>query len=886
MSVKISELPILDSLADNDVIAGVDTSANVTSKIEMATLKNYIDTNTQYTAGTNIDITNNVISAPFVYDMTQTNALLDDWIDTIATSFENLEEETNAQIEELQSEVDSLSTIYNAFPTESGEGESLTLDDTAEVKFKKFDLKGNTSQTTYSGKNLLPNNGTTLTRNGMTFTVNDDGSYTLNGTTTSATDYNICQAGELQLEAGTYTLSSTTNIPSGMWLSVYEGTSDKWAMTGTNTKTMTVSTATTNAKGHFYINNGVTLNNLRIYPMIVSGTTVGDYEPYTGKTASPNPSYPQPVNVVSGDNEINVCGKNLFNKDSVSIGYLKEDGTLSTDTAYRTSAFMPIRPNTTYYKTSTGSPRTKYFDINKVPLNTTTYWDVPTGGSAGTFTTPNNAYYLRFSFPFTGSSAIDASTIMVKEGTDTTYEPYQGNTYDIDLPVENLFNSNLKQGGRYFNNGNFFTADNYVHNENPISVVPGETYTLSATNYSAKSEAGFVFFNNGTYVSGSKQSSQTFTVPSNANQVYCDFYTGSNVTPSDITNIQLEKGSKANSYTPYGTTPIELCKIGNYQDYFAKSDGRNLFIPTLKVDNTDISVTRCTVSLSGDEYTFTATSNDMYFGNIVASGTSYQNIFGTLYDVEGITNLVFKPTNSDFDKNFVCYYDKNKVSLGYEQINNSTGLITPVANTKYVGFRIGKNASVSGTSYSTKFQLEVGSSATPWQPYGVGKWYLHKEIGKVVLNGSENWIIGNTGTANWFYRLNSFYYGLVDLANAGICTNYSCVDINNNNTTQGISASAVGHNIFIRYGTEDTIENWKAWLSTHNVVVYYVLATPTNTEVTYEPLIDQLNLLEKAISYDSQTNISQVNNDLGFIIYAEAIKSLENVLDRLALVEE
>ena len=57
MSVKITELPILDSLADNDVIAGVDVSGNVTSKIEMSTLKNYIDTNTQYTAGTNIDIT-------------------------------------------------------------------------------------------------------------------------------------------------------------------------------------------------------------------------------------------------------------------------------------------------------------------------------------------------------------------------------------------------------------------------------------------------------------------------------------------------------------------------------------------------------------------------------------------------------------------------------------------------------------------------------------------------------------------------------------------------------------------------------------------------------------------------------------------------------------
>ena len=37
-------------------------------------------------------------------------------------------------------------------------------------------------------------------------------------------------------------------------------------------------------------------------------------------------------------------------------------------------------------------------------------------------------------------------------------------------------------------------------------------------------------------------------------------------------------------------------------------------------------------------------------------------------------------------------------------------------------------------------------------------------------------------------------------------------------------------------------------------------------------LIDQLNLLEKAMSKDGQTNISQVNNDLPFIISASALK--------------
>lgn len=97
MSVKISELPLLSDLADNDVLAGVDTSANATKKIELTTLKNYIDTNTTYTAGTNIDITNNVVSAPNVYNKTEVDEII---------------EEKDKEIKELQEELDAVSTIY------------------------------------------------------------------------------------------------------------------------------------------------------------------------------------------------------------------------------------------------------------------------------------------------------------------------------------------------------------------------------------------------------------------------------------------------------------------------------------------------------------------------------------------------------------------------------------------------------------------------------------------------------------------------------------------------------------------------------------------------------------------------------------------------------
>ena len=57
----------------------------------------------------------------------------------------------------------------------------------------------------YGSKNLLPNNATTQTLNGITFTVNSDGSITANGTATSQAVIYVTQS--LSLPQSTYVLS-------------------------------------------------------------------------------------------------------------------------------------------------------------------------------------------------------------------------------------------------------------------------------------------------------------------------------------------------------------------------------------------------------------------------------------------------------------------------------------------------------------------------------------------------------------------------------------------------------------------------------------------------------------------------------------------------------
>ena len=151
------------------------------------------------------------------------------------------------------------------------------------------------------------------------------------------------------------------------------------------------------------------------------------------------------------------------------------------------------------------------------------------------------------------------------------------------------------------------------------------------------------------------------------------------------------------------------------------------------------------------------------------------------------------------------------------------------------------------------------------------KWYLHKEIGKVVLNGSENW---------QYYNGIQYITSISDYKLSGLiclCSHYIAqqnVSISGDMIDKHIAfRNTVNNpNLYIKDSTYTDSTTFKTWLTTHNTSVYYILATPTNTEITDTTLINQLEELYIAKSKENQTNISQINNDLGFIISASALK--------------
>lgn len=181
-----------------------------------------------------------------------------------------------------------------------------------------------------------------------------------------------------------------------------------------------------------------------------------------------------------------------------------------------------------------------------------------------------------------------------------------------------------------------------------------------------------------------------------------------------------------------------------------------------------------------------------------------------------------------------------------------------------------------------------------------GKWYLKKVIDKAILNGTEAWDYYSQGRF-WYVSSLFNYLQATNMINA-YCNKYKAIreatdatDFNtaSGNNTHTISFASDRDSLRIRdydIPTDGTIlqmvQRIKKKLQTEQPILYYILATPTDTEITDTTLISQLEAIYNwATSYQDQTNITQVNDDLPFVITATGIRDLSNIFDLISGTE-
>ena len=521
----------------------------------------------------------------------------------------------------------------------------------------------------------------------------------------------------------------------------------------------------------------ITINNTAIDNLGI------DLKGNTSQSGTPTPTSPIPVSVVSGDNEVVVNGKNLVSFDTFTTttnngvditnnndGTLTLNGTAnSNNVSLKISDSMgglPTGSYTIYVEvdgTITNTPAFIVYGKNGgTPTALKNFLTNTTNYSSITTTTNYEGFYI---WLYASSGVAFSNTkvkIMILKGTYSSiqeiqpYEPYTSQTYEVDLPVENLLNNALftAGGGTTIDSYDNYSLTGTYHNAYTaitqyINVSNGK-YTFSIgdiTNSTARVEV--YKYKNGSAVGSVNlvNANGTLTLDNtdnSADQIRITLSNNNLSGTNQITfnNIQLEKGSKANHYTPYGTTPIELCKIGTYQDYLYKDNG-----------NWYIEKQIGKVVLDGSESSWGK------------SGASTASIF--------VASLTISSSGINLD---------NK--------------------------------------------------------YGTGMYWF-------VNRFTYNSVLGSA-------------IGCFNLYNGSATTGYGNL---------GLSVDAT---------TITDIATFKTWLSTHNTIVYYVLNTPTDEEITDTNLIEQLDDIEGAYSYETQTNISQTNNDKPFIISASAVQSGTN----------
>ena len=313
--------------------------------------------------------------------------------------------------------------------------------------------KGQTEQRTTIGYNMLPpGEAGSHTVNGLTHTSDGKGMYTLNGTASSASGQDWA-VNPYTIKSGDYLYLCNFATNSNVTFALLTDENTQIMYTGPSTANRIVSLNAYAGQTINYVrtrNATQTLNNFKMSPMICDTTTRATFEEFTDGPA-PNPSYPQEVKVTRGSQKIEISSKNwIANETFVQGSYL--DNTSTIRISCRNSK---LKANTTY----TLSSNLNYNNFNieivtatgQFPLSNNSSVKYDSGWKSGnfSFTTGNEDVYINIAVKklpdgvVINPNDVAGYHFQIEKGTTaTSYVKHYEQEFELDLPVENLFNKN------------------------------------------------------------------------------------------------------------------------------------------------------------------------------------------------------------------------------------------------------------------------------------------------------------------------------------------------------------------------------------------------------------------------------------------------------------
>lgn len=347
----------------------------------------------------------------------------------------------------------SSSKISKFYATNNGENHLADSDD---GKIADMMVYGKSEQKSTMGKNLLKLSEANAqgNANGLSTTMNADGSISVTGASTSTWSNIIKINNECHTDNATYTFSVDKN--SGIIIGLKLGRTKlddanyQIHRIMQNQLSCTFETGASNEYCSLFL-EGLTVGksyNFTIYPMLELGTEATAYEPYTGGQPSPSHDYPQEIKSVVNP-IVKVCGKNLFDSKKFPIILNKAIDT-NTGKIYESLSgnYCAIEKYIHFpysgKKVSFNASMTlvaydkDYKFINTVNRNN---GQVPIG-----------TMYVRFDIKTVEK---DKAQIELSENA-TTYEPYKEQTIQLTIILNSI---PVSSGGNVTINGQQYVAD-------------------------------------------------------------------------------------------------------------------------------------------------------------------------------------------------------------------------------------------------------------------------------------------------------------------------------------------------------------------------------------------------------------------------------------------
>lgn len=254
--------------------------------------------------------------------------------------------------------------------------------------------------------------------------------------------------------------------------------------------------------------------------------------------------------------------------------------------------------------------------------------------------------------------------------------------------------------------------------------------------------------------------------------------------------------------------------------------------------------------------------------SILLSGTATETIYwndgklsANLYN-DKIYTLSGCPSGGGLNKYYMYLYNE---SFSLNDIGNGVTNMSKVTKKVVFGIAILSGVNVNGLVF--KPQLEIGTTATDYQPYQgfetttlqlnqplrelpngvkdtIENGVVTRRVGEITFNGSETWLKNAGNTNNWLYHI-----AITHVNAKGLCDSlpHNEMDVIN---SDGSGINRVGFN-FTQYekvmylnvgyymeqaGLTNTVDNLKTWLQSNPITVWYELATPTTEQITLPTL--------------------------------------------------